>query len=70
VVAAEREHAKAAQQVEVAVAGGVEKIGALGAHVVSGAAEHAQDPHELRIEVILVQLHSVGVACLKQVCQI
>jgi hypothetical protein len=55
VVAAEREHAKAAQKVEIALPPGVEQIGALRTDVVDVEPEHSQNPQGLGVEMLLEQ---------------
>ena len=55
VVAAEREHAVAAEQVEVTIAARVDQLGALGRHPAAVEVERAQHPAELRVEVPVVQ---------------
>ena len=69
-IAPQREHPEAAQQIEVTVALGVEQVGSLGAHVIDGEAERAQDPNQLRIEMALEQRELIGAPLLDQLCQI
>jgi hypothetical protein len=69
-VASEGEDPEPAQQIEVAVAVGVEQVSPLGAHVVHGEPERAQDPHQLRIEMTIEQGKLVGASLLDQSCHI
>ena len=55
VIAAQREHPEPRQQVEPALAGVVDQVGALAAHPGAVVAERAQDAAELRVEVAVVQ---------------
>jgi hypothetical protein len=50
-----REHAKAAQKVEIALPLGIEEIGALRTHVVDVEPEHSQNPQGLGVEMLLEQ---------------
>ena len=69
-VAPEREHAEPAQQIEIALAVGVEQMRPLGAHVVHGEAEGAQDAQQLRVEMAIEQLELVAAPFLDEPCQI
>jgi hypothetical protein len=70
VVAAEREHAKAAQKVEIALPVGVEQIGALGGQVVNVEPENSQDPQGLGVEMLLEQPEPVRPTLCNQRLQI
>ena len=60
VVAPDREGAVAAQQVEVAVAVGVDQVRALAARPVAVEAERAHDPPELGVQVAVVERHRLA----------
>ena len=70
VVAADGEDAEAAQQVQVAVAGGVEQVGAFAADVVDVEADRLQHADELRVEVAVEQRKFFGRAGGDQLLQI
>src|SRR3546814_2186786 len=54
-VAADGEYAEAAQQIEVAPSGRVVEVRALAAREVHVVAEGFQHPHQLRVEMLLVE---------------
>src|SRR3546814_20650727 len=54
-VAADREDAEAAQQIEIAPSGRVVEVRALAAREVHVVAEGFQHPHQLRVELLLVE---------------
>ena len=56
-VASDREHAVAAEQIEVAIALGVDQMGALPRDPALVEPERAHDPPELRIEIGVVERH-------------
>ena len=68
-VAPEREHAKAAEQVQITLAGRVEQIRSLGTHVVDIEAEGAQHAQRLRIEMPLEQRELLGLALVQEACR-
>ena len=70
VVAPEREHAEPAQQIQVAVAVGIEQMRPLGTHIIHGEAEGAQDAQQLRVEMAIEQLELVAAPFLDEPCQI
>ena len=66
VVAAEREHAVAGDQVEVAVAVGIDQVGAIAADPRPVEPERPQDPPHLRVEVAVVERQLLADALRKQ----
>ena len=57
VVAPDREHAVAAEQVQVALAGGVDQVRPLAADPGPVEAERPQDPPHLRVQIAVVERH-------------
>ena len=66
VVAAHVEHPEAAEHVEVAVAVRVPEVGALGARPAAVEADRAQQPDELRVDRLRVEVERLGAAFLHQ----
>jgi hypothetical protein len=56
VATADGEHAKAAQEIEIAVALGIEQVGSLAARVGDVEADRLEDAHELGIEMPVEEL--------------
>ena len=65
-IAADREHAEAAEQVQIAGALAVVEIGALAAAEADVIADGAQDPHHLLVEMAAVQPVAFGLALVMQ----
>ncbi len=66
VVAPDREHAIAAEQVQIALTGGVDQMRALAPRPRSVEPERAQDPAHLRVQVAIVERHLLTRARLDQ----
>jgi hypothetical protein len=66
VVAADREHAEARQQVEILLALVVVEIGTVRAHVVAVEADRLEHAHVLRVQVALVEIELLALALANQ----
>ena len=66
VIAADGEHAPAADEIEIARAGGVPEMRALAAHEARVEADGLQHPHHLMVEMAGVQVVAVGFASVEQ----
>src|SRR5437773_1897211 len=68
-VAADVEHAEPAERVEVAVAVRVPEVGALGPRPAAVETDRPQQPHELRVDRLRVQVERLGAALLDQLAE-